>query len=211
MHWKWPIWGVWLCWCGPLLALDTSADASADSPLAKFETWPVKIRQYIVKGGVHARATIQDLPGKRQSLDYLVTGLHSKSCQLALSRISQYARYSEWVGLIKESRYHLKRQEIFFRLDHTLLPFSMVLQFQLPPMKAPGDYPFRFASGFLQGLTGTIAVREKRMGGKRRCLFSLKADWQGPHSGIASTPFAFFARVLGVLTMEKLFKISRTY
>ena len=185
-------------------------DISSDAPLAAFDSWPKKIRRHIFEKGPHAHAEIKGLSSKRQSLDYQVTGLHEKSCGIGLSRISQYARYKEWVSLIKESRYQNERQEVFFRLKHTLLPFSMILRFQLPPIREAGDYPFRFEEGFLAGLFGQIGVRERKVAGVTRCLISLKANWRGPHSGIPSTAFAFFARALGILTIEKLFKISRT-
>ena len=166
-----------------------------------------KVLRYILHKGPYSQSVMSDLPQKRQKLRYEIIGLHTRSCQVALSRLSQYTRYKEWVSLIKESRYSLAQKRVFFKISHTLLPFNMGIDFKLPIIKKPGHYLFEFDKGFLKGLKGIIKVKEKQ----NRCLFHTQAQWQGPHTGINSTLFSFFSRTLGVLTMKKLFSISRIY
>ncbi len=201
---------ITILWCLKIVTLSaaTIQEHSPKVPKSKtLESLPKKIQQYILKKGPYALVLVKDLPKNKQKLDYQIIGLHSKSCQIALSRISQYPRYREWIGLIKESRYHPSLKRVYFKLSHGLMPFTMVLNFKLPIIKKPGQYPFQFDNGFLKGLKGTITVRKT----KGRCLFRTEAHWSGPHSGINSKIFSFFSRTLGILTMEKLFKISRTY
>ena len=143
---------------------------------------------------------------KKQSLDYFIAGLHPKNCRIALSKLSQYERFSEFLDFVEKSQYQEKQKRITLHLGHTLMPFDMMLDFQIPRIKKPGVYPFRFDKGFLNNLTGEISVSEH--GG--RCLFSTQARWKGPKTRIPDRVFGFFSQALGKNAMETLFRISLT-
>lgn len=141
-----------------------------------------------------------------QSLQYFIGGLHKKNCRVALSKLSQYERFSEFIDFVEKSSYDEKSQRITLYLGHLLLPFDMILDFEIPRIKKPGIYPFHFDKGFLKGLTGEISVSTHR----NRCLFVSEARWKGPKSRIPDQVFSFFSQALGKNAMETLFRISLT-
>ncbi len=143
---------------------------------------------------------------KTQSLDYFIAGLHPKNCRIALSKLSQYERFSEFLDFVEKSTYIENQKRIILHLGHTLMPFDMLLDFEIPRIKEPGIYPFRFDKGFLKDLTGEISISEHN----NRCLFSTTARWKGPKSRIPDRVFAFFSQALGKNAMETLFRISLT-
>lgn len=141
-----------------------------------------------------------------QSLDYFIAGLHQKKCRIALSKLSQYERYQEFIDFVKISRYDRERKHIKLHLGHILMPFDMILDFEIPRISKPGVYPFHFDKGFLKGLTGEISVSQHN----NRCLFATQARWKGPKSKIPDQVFSFFSQSLGKNAMETLFRISLT-
>ena len=143
---------------------------------------------------------------KTQSLDYFIAGLHKKNCRIALSKLSQYERFSEFLDFVEKSSYNDSEERITLRLEHMLMPFDMILDFNIPRIKKPGIYPFKFQRGFLKGLTGEISVSQH----SNRCLFATKARWKGPKTRIPDRVFGFFSQALGKNAMETLFRISLT-
>lgn len=141
-----------------------------------------------------------------QELHFTIAGLHQKSCEYALKKLSLYENYSEFLDFVKKSEYDLFTSEIDFLISHTLLPYDMRLVFKLPRITAPGVYPFSFNRGILINLTGNIYV----INHKNRCLFFTKADWEGKHTGFPNLVFEFFSQTLAKLSMERLFRISNT-
>lgn len=141
-----------------------------------------------------------------QSLDFLVAGLHKKTCRFALVKVSQYERFKDFISFIKESRYNEKTKKLFLQLSHPLLPFAMTLHFKLPRITNEGITPFLFDSGFLKGLLGEIHVSSS----EKRCLFVAKARWKGPHTGINNTLFSLFSETLGKMGMTKVLRFSST-
>lgn len=175
---------------------------------SKTEKLSQKILKYLEKNTTHTKAIIQDTDaGLKQKLDYEIMGLHKKKCQVALSRLSQYERYSEFLDVIKKSTYNDKSKYIYLHLSHSLMPFDMSLHFKLDRVETPGIYQFSFGTGFLRGLKGTIDISEY----KNRCLFHTKAKWSGPHTKINSTIFSFFTKAVGIIAMKRLLKISEIY
>jgi hypothetical protein len=165
-------------------------------------------RQAVRKKGPQSISIVNSTEGdnKRQSLDYSIAGLHTRSCRVALRKLSRYEKYADWIGFVKKSKYIEKEERLIFNMGHTLMPFDMVLDFKLQRVQALGTYSFRFNQGFLNGLTGNIHVSED----KGRCFFYTRAVWNGPHSGIPNAVFQFFSKALGLLAMENLFRISRS-
>ena len=142
-----------------------------------------------------------------QKWDFRIAGLHPKKCRFALRKLSQYERYKDFLGLVKESKYKEKGHHLSMLLDAKLMPFPMRLSFQLPRIKSPGVYTFGFDRGFLKGLKGEIHVSKH----KNRCLFYTTSYWQGAKTSIPNAVFEFFSKTLGKMSMEKLFQISKSY
>ncbi len=143
---------------------------------------------------------------KWQDLHFTIAGLHPKSCDYALKKLSLYENYHLFLDFVKKSEYDSTKEEINFLLSHTLLPYDMQLIFKLPRINKVGTYPFVFEIGILKNLKGTIHVVDY----KNRCLFYTKADWEGPHTGFPDLIFEFFTVTLSKLSMEKLFRLSQT-
>lgn len=176
-----------------------------------FEKIPYKksIKDSILAGDVFSESKVNDFEkdGKKfQSLNFSIAGLHKKSCSYALKTLSQYEKFNKFVSFVEESEYDEKKQEIYFRLSHLLLPYDMLLIFNLPRINSPGSYPFKFEIGFLKGLQGTIHVINHH----NRCLFYSEAKWSGPDTGLNALIFEVFSQALTKLSMETLFRISST-
>ncbi len=155
------------------------------------------------EGHILAYSTVES-KNERQSLDYKIYGLHPKSCSFALTKISRYERYSEFIDFVKKSRYDEKSQMVFFEFSSILLPFDMLLSFKLPRIDRPGTYQFSFDKGFLRGLVGSIDVRQEN----EQCFFHGSAKWNGPDSAIPDTVFELFSKNLGKAAMERIFRFS---
>ncbi len=143
---------------------------------------------------------------KSQSLEYFIVGLHKKNCRVALSKLSQYERFEEFLDFVEKSKYNEEQKRITLYLGHILMPFDMILDFQIPRITQPGSYPFRFDKGFLKNLTGEISISQHN----DRCLFATQARWKGPKTRIPDRVFGFFSQALGKNAMETLFRISLT-
>lgn len=154
---------------------------------------------------IYAASTVKT-DKKTQSLILDVAGLHTKSCTIALAKISQYERYQDFIGFISKSDYNDETKTINLQVSHMLMPFDMYLLFNIDRVIAPGNYPFTFHQGFLKGLKGVVRVAPH----KKRCLFHLGAHWKGPVSKIPDKVFSFFLEVLGEKLMTTLFRVSRT-
>jgi hypothetical protein len=172
-----------------------------------------KLKEKILKGEIFSESKVKSstliengLVKQIQELHFSIAGLHPKSCEYALKKLSLYESYSEFIDFVKESKYDEKKEEINFYLAHPLLPYDMRLIFKLPRIKKPGVYPFTFELGILKNLRGTIYVIDQ----KNQCLFYSKADWEGLHTGFPDLIFELFSQTLSKLTMERLFRISNT-
>jgi hypothetical protein len=172
-----------------------------------------KLKEKILNGEIFSESKVKSstliengLVKQIQELHFTIAGLHEKSCDYALKKLSLYENYSQFIDFIKESQYDEKKEEINFLLNHPLLPYSMRLIFKLPRIDKVGSYPFTFELGILKNLHGTINVIDH----KNRCLFFTKADWEGPHTGFPDLIFEFFSQTLSKLTMERLFRLSNT-
>lgn len=152
---------------------------------------------------IYCKSTVET-KDKTQSLDYFIAGLHKKSCRVALTKLSQYERFQEFLDFVEKSQYNESNKRITLFLGHILMPFDMILDFEIPRITRPGVYPFSFDRGFLKGLTGEISVSVYN----NRCLFSTQARWKGPKSRIPDRVFGFFSQALGKNAMETLFRIS---
>jgi hypothetical protein len=141
-----------------------------------------------------------------QKLNLTVAGLHPKKCFVALSKISQYENYSNFISFIESSQYNDKSRVINLKIDHILMPFPMYLLFKIDRVDKIGNYTFTFEQGFLKGLEGIIQTAEHRS----RCLFYFNAKWKGKKSKIPDTVFSFFLDVLGQRLLDNLFRVSRT-
>jgi hypothetical protein len=144
---------------------------------------------------------------KRQSLDFMITGLHPKSCKFALRKLSRYENFKKYISFIKSSKYDEKNGRVSFKLSSIIFPFDMSLDFKLQRITKPGIYKFSFDKGFLKDLQGSIHVTAHG----NRCLFYSTAVWEGKHTGIPNLIFEIFSATAAEISMSKLFRISTTY
>lgn len=173
-------------------------------PLTEREKRHVASDRVIVYSNMES-ISLENENQRGQKWTYHITGLHPSNCTIALRRLARYEDYSQYINFITESRYDEKTMRPWFKLESTLLPFSMILNFTLPRMEKPGIYPYRFDQGFLLDLSGEIHISEH----KNRCLFHSKANWRGPHTGIPNLVFESFSRIMSIFSMERLFHHSR--
>jgi hypothetical protein len=172
-----------------------------------------KLKEKIWEGEIFSESKVKSLVLVKdqktmeiQELNFSIAGLHQKSCEYALKKLSLYENYSDFINFVKKSQYDEEKKEINFLLSHILLPYDMRLIFKLPRITKEGAYPFSFDQGILTDLKGTIYVEKIN----NRCLFYTKAHWSGPHTRIPNTIFEFFSQTLAKITMERLFRLSNT-
>ena len=142
-----------------------------------------------------------------QTLSIYGSGLHPRSCQFALRKLSLYENYHKYVGIIKQSQYDDTTGRVKFFIKSSLLPFSMRMNFKLPRITKTGIYPFTFDKGFLKDLKGHIHVFDQ----DKKCLFILTTDFVGPDTGINNIILEFFSQAVVKLALENLIRISKTY
>jgi hypothetical protein len=159
----------------------------------------------LLKGEVISVGKVDSPTDKEQQMMLFVSGIHPRNCTRVMRKLSLYENYSSYMDFIKKSSYDEKKQEIYFVLDHMLIPFPMHLTFKLPRITKDGHYPFTFDHGFLKDLKGTIAVNS--IG--KFCLLTLKTDWRGPETKIPNMPFSAFIQTVGKLGLEHLIRVSR--
>ncbi len=142
--------------------------------------------------------------GKTQTLKSRVVGLHPRSCAFGLRKISLYESYPKHLSFITQASYDEAKQKVRFVLEHTLLPFPMVLAFTIPRIRGPGTYPFTFPDGIFKDLKGVIHVAAVGA----RCLYHMQAEWEGAHTGIPSPVVGTFAQTLNKLGLDHLIRVS---
>ena len=155
------------------------------------------------KGDVVIRADIKTKK-ETQSLQYYAAGLHPRTCQKALRKISLYESYKDFISFITESRYDEKNKIIYLLFEHKLMPYPLSLRFTIPRITHGGLYPFSFNHGLLSGLKGKIQVSHHG----QQCLMEVTATWRGPSTKINDLVFETFAITLGKLGIKKIFRIS---
>ena len=158
----------------------------------------------LLKGEVISIGKVDSPTEKEQQMMLFVSGIHPRNCTRAMRKLSLYENYHQYMDFIKTSQYDEKKQIFLFTIDHTLLPFPMVVKFKIPRIKKEGHYPFTFEDGFLKDLKGTVVVKE--MG--KYCLLGLKTDWRGPESRIPNIVFSTFIQTVGKLGLEHLIRVS---
>ncbi len=139
-----------------------------------------------------------------QQMMLFVAGVHPKNCTKVMRKLSLYENYHTYMDFIKSSSYDEKAQKISFTIDHALLPFPMLVGFNIPRITKEGRYPFTFKDGFLKDLKGVVIVKEVG----KYCLLSLKTDWRGPQSKIPNVIFGTFVQTVGKLGLEHLIRVS---
>jgi len=167
------------------------------------------VKEKILDGDVFSESKVES-NGKNQSLKFSIAGLHPKSCDYAMKKLSLYENYHEFLDFVKDSKYNPDTRELNFLLSHVLLPYDMRLIFNLDRIKGPGHYPFRFDMGILKDLTGNIQLADQSLKGQKRCLFYTTANWSGPHTGFPNFIFESFSQALASYSMERLFRLSST-
>src|SRR5665647_2069005 len=136
----------------------------------------------LLKGHVISESKVTSLSNKQQQLMLFVSGIHPRNCTRAMRKLSLYENYHQYMDFIKESKYDDSTQRVSLVVDHTLLPYQLIVRFKIPRITKEGHYPFTFEEGILKDLKATIGVKE--IG--KFCLLTLKADWLGPETKIPS-------------------------
>ncbi len=156
------------------------------------------------EGEILSYANVESPSDKEQKLALFVAGVHPRNCVRAMRKISLYENYSSFIDFIKKSEYNNSTQQLIFTIDHTLLPYAMIMSFKLPRINGVGTYPFTFEHGFLKDLKGEIGVQNL----DKFCLLTLKADWKGKDSGLPNLALEIFAQTLSKLGLEHLIRLS---
>lgn len=158
----------------------------------------------LLKGEVISVSKVDTPKEKEQQLFLFVSGIHPRNCTRAMRKLSLYENYHNYLDFVKTSHYDEKTQKFTFTIDHTLLPFPMLVGFKIPRITKPGQYEFIFEDGFLKNLKGIVQVEEVG----KFCSLSLKTDWRGPESKIPNIVFETFAQTVGKIGLEHLIRVS---
>jgi len=156
------------------------------------------------KGEVISVGKVDSPTEKEQQMMLFIAGVHPRNCHRAMRKLSFYENYHQYMDFIKKSEYDEKKEIVNFVMDHTLLPFPMILTFKIPRITKSGVYPFTFDHGFLKDLNGKIIVKDVG----KFCLLGLKTDWRGPETRIPSLAFSMFIQTVGKLGLEHLIRVS---
>lgn len=159
-------------------------------------------------GEVYTKSVVEDYgegEKKEQSLKFLITGLHNKSCDKALPKLSNYEQYKNLVDFIKDSNYDDKSGRVYFLLESKLLPVRMTLSFNIARISKPGVYDFSFDSGIFMNLRGKIHAYEY----KNKCLIYSNAHWRGKHTGYPNMMVEMFSETLSKISMETMFRVTK--
>jgi hypothetical protein len=167
--------------------------------------WPLSKQELsaILEGEVVAWSEVKS-KNEEQSMLIKVAGLHPRTCGRALRKISQYENYDQFMGFIKKAKYQEEQKLISWTIDHTLLPFPMILEFQMSRLSQPGEYPFQFMSGIFKNLNGLIKIASI----ENRCLLFMDVKWHGQTTKIPNLVVEAFAQTLSKLGLENLIRIS---
>ncbi len=158
----------------------------------------------LLKGEVISVGKVDSPTEKEQQMMLFIAGVHPRNCHRAMRKLSYYENYHQYMEFIKKSEYDEKNELVNFVMDHTLLPFPMVLTFKIPRITKAGTYPFTFDHGFLKDLKGKIIVKDVG----KFCLLGLKTDWRGPETRIPNLAFSLFIQTVGKLGLEHLIRVS---
>ncbi len=164
----------------------------------------MKFSQTIQSGEVVSWSQVENDAETRQKMIIQVAGLHPRSCQKSLRKISRYEDYKLHMSFIKESSYDEKKQIVRFLLEHIVLPYPMILSFKIPRITATGETQLQFDDGIFAGLKGKIRVASVG----NRCLYFMRADWHGKSTGLSPIIVETFAQTLTKIGLEHLIRIS---
>ena len=159
----------------------------------------------MLKGEVISTGKVNSPSDTEQEMMMFSSGIHPRNCIKAMRKLSLYENFTQYINFVKQSSYDNKTEKVTFVMDHTLLPFPMILTFKLPRITKPGHYPFTFDHGFLKSLKGTVGVADVG----KYCLLTLKADWRGPETKIPNLAFEAFVQTIGKMGLEHLIRVSR--
>jgi hypothetical protein len=146
---------------------------------------------------------------KNQSMDILASGLHARSCNWAMRKLSQYESYPTFIDFIKKASYQESNQQLYFSMNSVWMPFPMMLLFYIPRIQKAGQYPFEFRDGFLKGLRGEIHLFDEQISSHKRCLFTIVAKWQGEQTPLPNFALETLIKTILQIGIEKLFRISQ--
>jgi hypothetical protein len=184
--------------------LNTSQVTRLETMLSNQITLTDSQKKIFSSGEILSYANVDSPSEKQQKLDLIVVGVHPRNCVRAMRKISLYENYSSFIDFIKKSDYNNSTQQLSFTINHTLLPYAMVMSFKLPRITGVGSYPFVFEHGFLKDLKGEIGVQNL----DKFCVLTLKANWQGKDSGLPNLALEMFAQTLSKLGLEHLIRLS---
>lgn len=186
------------------VVLPASFKSPVVAELKPFYPIPEGQTEELLKGEVISEGHVTSPTEKEQQMMLFVSGIHPRNCTRAMRKLSLYENYHNYMDFIKTSSYDEKTQRFSFTIEHTLLPFPMIVGFKIPRITKEGHYPFTFEHGFLKDLKGTVIVKEVG----KFCLLGLKTDWRGPETAIPNIVFETFVQTVGKLGLEHLIRVS---
>jgi hypothetical protein len=89
-------------------------------------------REDLLKGEVISTGKVHSPTKKEQQMFLFVAGVHPRNCTRAMRKLSLYENYKNYMDFIKSSQYDEISQKFSFTIDHTLLPFPMIVKFKIP-------------------------------------------------------------------------------
>jgi hypothetical protein len=200
---------IFLIWFSlPLYATRITLTGAQERELSTLlKNWwegDMKFSQTIQSGEVVSWSHVENDADTRQKMIVQVAGLHPRSCQKGLRKISRYEDYKLHMSFVKESSYDEKKQIVRLLLEHIVLPFPMVLSFKIPRVTTTGETLLQFDHGIFAGLKGKIRVASVG----NRCLYFMRADWHGKTTGLTPVIVETFAQTLTKIGLEHLIRIS---
>jgi hypothetical protein len=189
-------------------AAHISLTKAQSEKLQKFITEKWNSQSQILKNlqeqEVISEATAQQVSQSQQSLSLKVIALHPRTCQRGLKKISLYEDYKSHMSFLQKSEYDEKKQMVFFTIDHSLLPYAMVLNFKLPRIKSESVTHYIFTHGLFKNLQGEIHVQSI----DNRCVYFMQASWLGETTKLNASIVEAFAQTLTKIGLEHLMRIA---
>lgn len=192
----------------PLQAAHISLTKAQSEKLQQFinDKWnpQSQILKNLQNSEVISQSTALQVNEAQQSLKIKVIALHPRTCQRGLKKISLYENYKTHMSFLKDSTYDEKTKMVFFTIEHTLLPYPMILNFKLPRIKSESVTPFVFTHGLFKNLKGEIYVKSIA----NRCAYFMQASWTGESTKLNATIVEAFAQTLTKIGLEHLMRVA---
>lgn len=128
--------------------------------------------------------------------------LYKNNCKKMLKKFSLLENYPEFISFVKKSSFDENKKLWTLVIDHSLLPFSMLMHILTDRPTKVGIYHYQFPTGFLKDLKGTLYIIDHN----NRCLLFSNAFYRGVKTKFPDTLLEFFSKSLLVIGGEYLMR-----